>query len=98
MGRLLALDSWKPGMRYCAIVLSGVPVFVTFMAVNGLLDVRIAHRMLGLTCALTLSVGLMAASLATYLTGYQASMMSIAVTLPMLLIMAVLRAAASFIL
>ena len=90
-----AVGSWGPTIRYSAIVLSGIPVFITFPAVNGLLGLRMPHGRLGLTYALSLSLGLMAASLTAYLTGYLASITSIAVTLPMLLIIATLGAAAS---
>ena len=90
-----AVASWGPMIRYPAIVLSGIPVFVTFPAANGLLGLRMPHRRLGLTYALTLSLGLMLASLITYLTGYLASITSIAVTIPVLLIVAVFGAAAS---
>ncbi|WP_455285195.1 hypothetical protein, partial [[Eubacterium] cellulosolvens] len=90
-----ALASWGPMIRYPAIVLSGIPVFITFPAANGLLGLRMPHRRLGLTYALTLSLGLMVASLTVYLTGYLASITSIAVTLPILLIVAAFGAAAS---
>jgi len=86
---------WGPTFRYPAIVLSGIPVFITFPAVNGLLGLRMPHRRLGLTYALSLSLGLMAASLASYLAGYLASITSIAVILPMLFIIATLGIAAS---
>jgi len=92
------LEPWRPVIRYCTIVLSGVPVFITFPAANGLLGLRMPYSRLGVTYALTLSLGLVAASLATYLTGYIASATSIAIILPMLLIMAVLGAVASFML
>jgi MFS family permease len=88
-------ESWRPMVRYSAIVLSGIPVFITFPAVNGLLGLRMPHRRLGLTYASSLSLGLMAASLTTYLVGYLASITSIAVTLPMLLVIAALGAVAS---
>jgi len=82
-------------IRYLVIVLSGVPVFITFPAVNGLLGLRMPHRRLGLAYAMNLSLGLMVASVATFLTGYLSSIMSVAVTLPILLIIAILGAAAS---
>jgi len=82
-------------IRRIAIGLTGIPVFVTFPAVNGLLGLRMPHRRLGFTYALNLSLGLMVGSIATYLTGYLASIASIAVTLPILLIVAMLGTAAS---
>ena len=83
-------------IRHVAIALTGVPIFVTFPATYGLLGLRMPHTRLGLTYALNLSLGLMVASVATYLTGYLASVASIAVALPILLIVAVLGTAASF--
>jgi len=90
-------SSW-PTIGYAMIVLTGVPVFITFPAVNGLLGLRMPHRRLGLTYALSLSLGLMVASVAAYLTGYLASIASIAIVLPMLLITAILGTVASFML
>ena len=84
--------------RCVAIVATGLPVFVAFPAVNGLLGMRMPHRRLGLTYALNLSLGLMVASLATYVTGYIASIMSISVMPPLLLIIAALGAMASLML
>jgi len=80
---------------YATMVLTGIPVFITFPAVNGLLGLRMPHRRLGLTYALNLSLGLMVASVTAYLTGYLASIMSIAIILPTLLIIAVLGAVSS---
>lgn len=89
---------WATTPSYLAVVLTGIPVFITFPAVNGLLGLRMPHRRLGLTYALNLSLGLMVASFATYLMGYLASVMSIAVALPMMLIIAILGTAASLML
>jgi hypothetical protein len=80
---------------YLAIILTGIPVFITFPAVNGLLGLRMPHRRLGLTYGMTLSLGLLAASGATYLTGYLASTMSISVALPALLVVAAVAAVTS---
>jgi FSR family fosmidomycin resistance protein-like MFS transporter len=85
-------------VRCAAIVTTGLPVFVTFPAANGLLGLRMPHRRLGLTYALSLSLSLMVSSLATYLTGYAAWIMTIGVMLPALLIIAVLGTITSFIL
>jgi MFS family permease len=90
-------DSWRM-IGYAALVLTGIPVFITFPAVNGLLGLRMPHKRLGLTYALNLSLGLMIASLATYLTGYLASLTSAAVIVPALLVVAILGAAASLLL
>lgn len=89
---------WARMVGYAATVLTGVPVFITFPAVNGLLGLRMPHRRLGLTYAFNLSLGLLVASTATYLAGYLASIASIAVILPMLLVIAVLGAVASLML
>lgn len=89
---------WARMVGYAATVLTGVPVFITFPAVNGLLGLRMPHRRLGLTYAFNLSLGLLVASAATYLAGYLASIASIAVILPMLLVIAVLGAVASLML
>jgi len=83
-------------LREVAIALTGIPVFITFPAVNGLLGLRMSHRRLGLTYALNLSIGLMIASAATFATGYLASVASISVTLPILLVVAVLGTVTSF--
>lgn len=91
---MLPLSGWRM-IRCVAIIATGLPVFVTFPTVNGLLGLRMPHRRLGLTYALNLSLGLMVASLATYVTGYIASIMTISVTLPLLLIIAALGAMAS---
>jgi MFS family permease len=92
--QMLSVSVWRM-VRCAAIVTTGLPVFVTFPAANGLLGLRMPHRRLGLTYALSLSLGLMVSSLATYLTGYAASIMTIGVMLPVLLIIAVLGAIAS---
>ena len=89
---------WGTTPSYLAVVLTGIPVFITFPAVNGLVGLRMPHRRLGLTYALNLSLGLMVASFATYLMGYLASVISIAVALPMMLIIAILGTAASLLL
>jgi hypothetical protein len=81
-------------VRCVAIVTTGLPVFVTFPAINGLLGLRMPHRRLGMTYALNLSLGLMVSSLATYFTGYAASIMTIGVMLPVLLVVAVVGAIA----
>ena len=47
-----------------------------------------------MTYALNLSLGLMVSSLATYFTGYTASIMTIGVMLPVLLVVAVVGAIA----
>jgi len=47
-----------------------------------------------MTYALNLSLGLMVSSLATYFTGYAASIMTIGVMLPVLLVVAVVGAIA----
>jgi MFS family permease len=83
---------------YLAIILTGIPVFITFPAVNGLLGLRMPHRRLGLTYGMTLSLGLLAASGTTYMTGYLASTMSISVALPVLLVVAVVAVVTSLIL
>jgi len=56
------------------------------------------HRRLGLTYGMTLSLGLLAASGTTYVTGYLASTMSISVVLPVLLVVAVVAVVTSLIL
>ncbi len=81
---------------YLALALTGIPVFVTFPAVNALLGVRMPHRRLGLTYAVNQSLGLLAASVVTYAIGYLASTMSIGITLPVLLVVAVIAAITSF--
>jgi hypothetical protein len=91
--QMLSLTVW-PMVRCVAIVATGLPVFVTFPAINGLLGLRMPHRRLGMTYALNLSLGLMVSSLATYFTGYAASIMTIGVMLPVLLVVAVVGAIA----
>jgi MFS family permease len=91
--QMLSLSVW-PMVRCVAIVATGLPVFVTFPAINGLLGLRMPHRRLGMTYALNLSLGLMVSSLATYFTGYAASIMTIGVMLPVLLVVAVVGAIA----
>jgi len=83
---------------YLAIILTGIPVFITFPAVNGLLGLKMPHRRLGLTYGMTLSLGLFAASGTTYVTGYLASTMSISVALPVLLVVAVVAVVTSLML
>jgi predicted MFS family arabinose efflux permease len=92
-----SLSSWRV-IRSVAIVLTGIPVFVTFPAVNGLLGLRMPHKRLGLTYAINLSLGLLAASLVTYFTGYLASVMTMGVMLPLLLIFAAVGTMVSLIL
>jgi MFS family permease len=82
-------------IRSAVIALTGIPVFVTFPAVNGLLGMRMPRKSLGFTYALNLSLGLLVASASTYLVGYLASVGTIAVMLPMLLIIGVLGTAVS---
>jgi predicted MFS family arabinose efflux permease len=81
--------SWALIVGYVAIVLTGVPVFITFPAVNGLLGLRMPHKRLGLTYAFNLSLGLLVASIATYLTGYLASIATMAIILPIFLVIAI---------
>ena len=83
---------------YLTIILTGIPVFITFPVVNSLLGLRMPHRRLGLTYGMNLSLGLLAASLATYATGYLASTMSISVALPVLLVVAVVAVVTSLML
>jgi MFS family permease len=83
---------------YLAITLTGIPVFITFPAANGLLGLKMPHRRLGLTYAMNLSLGLLVASVVTYAIGYLASIMSIAIALPALLIVAVVATVTSLIL
>jgi len=87
---------WAPVVGYTAIVLTGVPVFISFPAVYGLLGLRMPHKRLGLTYATSLSLGLLVASIATYSTGYLASIATIAVILPIFLVIAVVGTATSF--
>jgi len=93
----VCLSSWRV-IRSVAIVLTGIPVFVAFPAVNGLLGLRMPHRRLGLTYAINLSLGLLAASLVTYFTGYLASIMTVGIMLPLLLIFAAVGSVVSLIL
>jgi len=87
---------WARTVFYTALVLSGVPIFVAFPTVSGLLGLRMPHRRLGLTYALNLSLGLMVASFVAYLTGYIAYVFSIAIVLPMMLAITTLGMVASF--
>jgi predicted MFS family arabinose efflux permease len=87
---------WALVLGYAAIVLTGVPVFISFPAVYGLLGLRMPHKRLGLTYATSLSLGLLVASIATYSTGYLASIATIAVILPIFLVIAVVGTATSF--
>ena len=93
----VSLSSWRV-IRLVAIVLTGMPVFVAFPAVNGLLGLRMPRRTLGLTYAINLSLGLLAASLATYFMGYAASIMTVGVMLPLLLIFAAVGSVVSLML
>jgi MFS family permease len=95
--QMLSLSVWRV-IRCIAIVLTGLPVFVAFPAVNGLLGFRMPHGRLGLTYALNLSLGLMVSSVATYFVGYTASIITIDVMLPLLLVIAVVGAIACLLL
>ena len=83
---------------YSAIILTAIPVFITFPAVNGLLGLRMPHRRLGLTYGMNLSLGLFAASATTYVIAYLASTMTMSVVLPVLLVVAAVAAVTSFML
>jgi hypothetical protein len=89
---------WATTISYLTVLLTGILIFITFPVVNGLLGLRMPHRRLGLTYALSLSLGLVVSSLATYIMGHLASVMSIAVALPMMFVIAVLGTAASLML
>lgn len=91
-----SLSSSGSLVRFAALVLTGIPVFITFPAASGLLGLRTPHGRLGIAYAVNLSLGLMVASMATYLTGYLASLTTIAITLPLLAVVAVLGTLASF--
>jgi MFS family permease len=83
-------------LLYLLTLATGIPVFVSFPATSGMLGSIMPHKRLGMTYALNLSLGLMVASGAAYVTGYLASLASIAVILPVLVVVSVFGAAGSF--
>jgi hypothetical protein len=83
----LAENLWMYALVF--LVLSGIPFFPIFPVMYGVVGGAAPKHRLGLAYATNLSLSLVAGSIASYGVGYLASFYTLAIVLPILLLMAV---------
>jgi hypothetical protein len=93
---MIGTGLWAPAL--VLLVLSGIPYFLTYPVLYGVIGTTAPRRHLGLAYATNLSFGLVAGSVLSYLAGYLSSFYGLTVILPILVISILGAALTSFLL
>jgi MFS family permease len=92
---ILSTQLWAAGLL--VLVLSGIPYFLAFPVIYGIVGSTVPRNRLGLAYAANLSFALTAGSALSYATGYLASIFTLFVVLPILVATALAASVIAFI-
>jgi len=91
--------SWHASLvLYVLLILSGTSVYICFTFQLSMIGRLVSDRRRGVSYALTLNVGVGGGAVVSYLTGYLASLLTISVVLPLLLLISAVGLIVAFVL
>ena len=96
---LKSQTSWHASLiLYILLILSGTSVYVCFTLQLSMIGRLFSDRRRGVSYALTLDIGAVGSAIVSYVTGYLASLLTISVVLPLLLLISAVGLVVAFIL
>jgi len=91
--------SWHTSLvLYMLLILSGTSVYVCFPFQLSMIGRLVSDRRRGVSYALTLNVGVVGGAIVSYVTGYLASLLTISIVLPLLLLISAVGLIVAFVL
>jgi len=91
--------SWRASsILYMLLILSGTSVYVCFPFQLSMIGRLVSDRRRGVSYALTLDAGVVGGTIVAYVTGYLASLLTISIVLPLLLLISAVGLIVAFVL
>ena len=91
--------SWRASPAlYILLILSGISVYACFPFLNSIIGRMVSDRRRGVAYALALNAGIVGGTIVSYITGFLASLLTISIILPLLLLLSTVGLVAAFVL